>query len=159
MTQLWFVDFDLKVSVIVLFSSSWTEIFWCHWCLLRSRLHSTRCVTKPYSAVATMTYHYYHLASFPGSPCAQMMKSYCKWWKAGRGLGMRLTIIWDSERDVLLGEVWANVMRGMATVMGSGGSLVPRPLPDFISQLWRNSCKIKSESGLGTRFVRRVIRR
>ena len=37
------------------------------------------------------------------------------------------------------------------------GSLVPRPLPDFISQLWRkieflHSCEIKSGSGLGTRL-------
>ena len=38
-------------------------------------------------------------------------------------------------------------------------SLVPRPLPDFISQLWRknrkiflHSCEIKSGSGLGTRL-------
>ena len=38
-------------------------------------------------------------------------------------------------------------------------SLVPRPLPDFISQLWRkidpiflHSCEIKSGNGLGTRL-------
>ena len=36
-------------------------------------------------------------------------------------------------------------------------SLVPRPLPDFISQPWRNpiflhGCEIKSGSGLGTRL-------
>ena len=30
-------------------------------------------------------------------------------------------------------------------------SLVPRPLPDFISQPWRK-CEIKSGSGLGTRL-------
>ena len=32
---------------------------------------------------------------------------------------MRLTIISDSETDVLLGEFLANVMKGMATVMGT----------------------------------------
>ena len=32
-------------------------------------------------------------------------------------------------------------------------SLIPRPLTDFISQLWRlQSCEIKSGSGLGTRL-------
>ena len=31
-------------------------------------------------------------------------------------------------------------------------SLVPRPLPDFILQLWRNSCKIESGSNLGMRL-------
>ena len=35
-------------------------------------------------------------------------------------------------------------------------SLVPRPLPDFISQPWRkiflHGCEIKSGSGLGTRL-------
>ena len=42
-------------------------------------------------------------------------------------------------------------------------SLVPRPLPDFISQLWRNldflhSCEIKSGgSGLGTRLLYSLI--
>ena len=37
-------------------------------------------------------------------------------------------------------------------LMGQEGrvSLIPRPLPDFITQLWRNS--IKSESGLGRRL-------
>ena len=34
-------------------------------------------------------------------------------------------------------------------------SLVPRPLPDFISQPWRKiGCEIKSGSGLGTRLRR-----
>ena len=33
-------------------------------------------------------------------------------------------------------------------------SLVPRPLPDFISQPWRKiGCEIKSGSGLGTRLT------
>ena len=35
-------------------------------------------------------------------------------------------------------------------------SLVPRPLPDFVSQPWRkigHICKIKSGSGLGMRLV------
>ena len=31
-------------------------------------------------------------------------------------------------------------------------SLVPRPLPDFISQIFLHSCEIKSGSGLGTRL-------
>ena len=33
-------------------------------------------------------------------------------------------------------------------------SLIPRPLPDFILQLWRKigSCEIKSGSGLGTKL-------
>ena len=35
-----------------------------------------------------------------------------------------------------------------------GGSLVPRPLPDFISQpIFLHGCDIKSGSGLGTRLV------
>ena len=39
-------------------------------------------------------------------------------------------------------------------------SLVPRPFPDFISQMWQklgrflHSCDIKSGSGLGTRLAR-----
>ena len=34
-------------------------------------------------------------------------------------------------------------------------SLIPRPLPDFISQPWRKigSCEIKSGRGLGTRLL------
>ena len=36
------------------------------------------------------------------------------------------------------------------------GSLIPRPLPDFISQPWRKiGCEIKSGSGLGTRLLDR----
>ena len=31
-------------------------------------------------------------------------------------------------------------------------SLVPRPLPDFISQIFLHGCEIKSGSGLGTRL-------
>ena len=42
--------------------------------------------------------------------------------------------------------------------MRGDSSLVPRPLPDFISQPWRkiflHSCEIKSGSGLGTRLGR-----
>ena len=39
------------------------------------------------------------------------------------------------------------------------GSLIPRPLPDFISQLlsFLHSCEIKSESSLGTRLCKRLV--
>ena len=41
-------------------------------------------------------------------------------------------------------------------------SLVPRPLPDFISQLWRkkfflHNCKIKSGSALGMRLTCKLM--
>ena len=47
--------------------------------------------------------------------------------------------------------------------MCQDGSLISRPLPDFISQLWRklgnflHSCEIKPGSGLGTRLLRQYI--
>ena len=41
------------------------------------------------------------------------------------------------------------------------GRLIPRPLPDFISQLWRtdffHSCAMKSWSGLGMRLLRCLL--
>ena len=42
----------------------------------------------------------------------------------------------------------------LLAVLGLVWSLVPRPLPDFISQLSQlsHSCEIKSGSGLGTRL-------
>ena len=42
----------------------------------------------------------------------------------------------------------------LLTVLGLVWSLVPRPLPDFISQLSQlsHSCEIKSGSGLGTKL-------
>ena len=36
--------------------------------------------------------HYCDLPSFQGSPHTQMKNPYCKWWKAGRGLGTRLIV-------------------------------------------------------------------
>ena len=46
------------------------------------------------------------------------------------------------------------------TVSLIGSSLVPRPLPDFISPLWNflHSCEIKSGSGLGTRLTRVIMK-
>ena len=64
--------------------------------------------------------------------------------------------------------MWADFPRstlhpGLFLVLGLG-SLVPRPLPDFISQLWRklssflHSCEIKSGSGLGmTAYVQGLL--
>ena len=43
----------------------------------------------------------------------------------------------------------------VTTAVNIHTSLVPRPLPDFILQLWRkigHGCEIKSGSGLGTRL-------
>ena len=43
----------------------------------------------------------------------------------------------------------------LKTLLYSICSLIPRPLPDLVSQPWRiflHNCKIKSGSGLGTRL-------
>ena len=50
-------------------------------------------------------------------------------------------------------------VRNAVTLVWGSLSLVPRPLPNFISQPWRKiSCEIKSGSGLGTRLGLAPIR-
>ena len=51
--------------------------------------------------------------------------------------------------------MWAKFMTiNKTNILTYSLSLIPRPLPDFISQLWRKiGCEIKYESSLGTRLV------